>query len=282
VSAPEAAHPTAILDPKARLGACVRVGAYSIVGPEVVLEDGVEIGHHVVLEGPVVVGKGAKVGHGSIVGALPQDLKFKDGTPSGVLIGAGATLREYVTVHRATHAGAFTTIGPGCLLMSMCHVAHDCRLGEGVIVINYAGITGHCEIDEYATVGGLTGVHPFSRIGAYAYVGGCSKIIADVPPYTTVDGAPATARGINVIGLRRRGIGGEDRQLLRAAFRILYRAGLSPRGAVARIREELPASPHIARLLEFIETSKRGICGPPRTLAGALDDAPDDEGERVF
>lgn len=275
-------HPTAIVDPKAELGAGIRIGAYSIVGPEVVLEDGVEIGHHVVLEGRVLVGKDAKIGHGSVIGAPPQDLKFREGTPSGVRIGAGTTVREYVTIHRATRAGVSTAIGPGCLLMSMCHVAHDCRLGEGVIVINYAGISGHCDIDDYATVGGLTGVHPFSRIGAYAYVGGCSKISADVPPYTTVDGVPATARGINVIGLRRSGIGAEDRQLLRAAFRILYRAGLSPRGAVARIREELPATPHISRLLGFIESSKRGICGPPRAAATALDDAPDDEGERVF
>ncbi len=281
MSAPAALHPTAVIDRKAELGAGVRVGAYSIIGPQVVLEDGVEVGHHVVLEGRVVVGAGATIGHGSLVGSPPQDLKYEDGTPSGVRIGAGTTLREYVTVHRASHADEWTTIGPGCLLMSMCHVAHDCRLGEGVIVINYAGITGHCEIDEYATVGGLTGVHPFSRIGAYAYVGGCSKITSDVPPYTTVDGAPATARGINVVGLRRGGIGAADRQLLRSAFRILYRSGLAPRAAVDRIREELPATPHITRLVEFIEASKRGICGPPR-IAGVHADAVGDEGERVF
>lgn len=238
------------------------------------------MGHHVVLEGRVIVGARSRIGHGSVVGAPPQDLKWKDGTPSGVRIGRETTLREYATVHRATRPEGWTIIGDHCLLMSMCHVAHDCRLGEGVIVINYAGITGHCEIDEYATVGGLTGVHPFSRIGAYAYVGGCSKVVADVPPYITVDGVPASARGINVVGLRRGGVGAEDRRLLRAAFRILYRSGLPPRTAIDRIREALPATSYIARLLQFIEASKRGICGAPR--AAALDDAPDNEEERVF
>lgn len=281
MNATDGIHPTAVVDRRATLGAGVGVGAYAIVGPEAVLEDAVELGHHAVLEGRVEVGRGARIGHGSVVGAPPQDLKFKVGTPSGVRIGAGAALREYVTVHRATRPEGWTTIGPGCLLMAMSHVAHDCRLGEGVIVINYAGITGHCEIDEYATVGGLTGVHPFSRIGAYAYIGGCSKITADVPPYTTVDGAPATARGINVLGLRRAGVSAADRRLLQAAFRILYRSGLAPHRAVALIREELPPTPYIVRLLQFIEASKRGICGPPRGAA-ALGDARDDEEERVF
>jgi UDP-N-acetylglucosamine acyltransferase len=278
----EVIHPTAVVDRQARLGAGVRIGAYTIVGPEVLLEDGVDVGHHVILEGRVVVGAGSRIGHGAAVGAPPQDLKWKDGTPSGVRIGRGTTLREYATVHRASRSEGWTTIGDHCLLMAMCHVAHDCQLGEGVILINYAGITGHCEIDEYATVGGLTGVHPFSRIGAYAYVGGCSKVVSDVPPYTTVDGAPASARGINVVGLRRSGVGAEDRRLLRAAFRILYRSGLAPRTAVDRIRDELPATPYIVRLLQFIESSKRGICGPPASRATVLDDAPDGEGERVF
>jgi UDP-N-acetylglucosamine acyltransferase len=273
-------HPTALVDSGAELGADVRVGAYTIVGPEVVLGDGAEVGHHVILEGRVIVGAGAKIGHGCVVGAPPQDLKFRDGTPSGVRIGERTTLREYVTVHRATTPERFTTVGRDCLLMSTCHVAHDSRLGDGVIVINYAGITGHCEIDEGATIGGLAGIHPFTRVGAYAYIGGCSKVNADVPPFTIVDGNPATARGINVVGMRRNGFGADDRQLLRTAFRILYRSGLSPRGALERIREELPATPHIVRLREFIEGSKRGICGPQMPIV--RDGVPDDEGERVF
>src|SRR5439155_86296 len=144
----------------------------------------------------------------------PQDLKFKDGTPSGVRIGAETEIREYVTVHRSTRAGEFTEIGAGCLIMAMSHVAHDCRLGDGVIVINYAGITGHCEIGDRATIGGYVGLVPFTRVGSYAYIGGCSKVTADVPPYVLVDGNPAGAHAINVVGLRRGGVKPADRRLL--------------------------------------------------------------------
>jgi UDP-N-acetylglucosamine acyltransferase len=279
-------HPTAVVDAKAELGVGVRVGACSVIGPEVVLEDGVEVGHHAVLEGRVVLGAGAKIGHGSVIGGVPQDLKYKDGTPSGVRIGGGTTLREHVTVHRATTPDGWTTIGRDCLLMSMSHVAHDCRLDDRVIVINYAGITGHCQIDERATIGGLSGLAPFTRVGALAYIGGCSKVIADVPPYVIVDGVPATARSANVVGLRRAGVSAEDRRLLKAAFRILYRSGLAPRSALERLREELPVTPYLLRLIAFIEGSRRGVCGPfvGRAVAAgsAADREFDDEGEPVF
>ena len=136
-------HPTALVDPRAELGPRVRVGAFSVIGGEVTVEADAEIGHHAVLEGRVRVGPRARIGHGSILGSVPQDLKFKPSTPSGVRIGADTTIREYVTIHRATQEETWTEIGEGCLLMAMCHVAHDCRLGHGVIVINYAGLTGH-------------------------------------------------------------------------------------------------------------------------------------------
>jgi UDP-N-acetylglucosamine acyltransferase len=253
----DAIHPSAAIDPRARLGAGVRVGAFSVIGPEATLEDGVEIGHHVVLEGAVALGRGAKIGHGAILGGVPQDLKWKDGTPSGVRIGPGSILREYVTVHRSTKAEGWTEIGAECLLMASSHVAHDCRLGDGVIVINYAGITGHCEIGERATIGGHSGMVPFTRIGAYAYLGGFAKITADVPPYVLADGQPATARGINVIGLRRSGMGPNDRRTLQDAFRLLYRSGLAPGRAVERIREEIPMTPPVRRLLDFIASATR-------------------------
>jgi UDP-N-acetylglucosamine acyltransferase len=263
-------HPTAIVDGRAELGHGVRVGAYTVIGPEVTLDDGVEVGHHAVLEGRVQAASGVKIGHGCVVGGQPQDLKFKDGTPSGVRIGAGTVLREYVTVHRATRPEGWTTIGRRCFLMSTSHVAHDCRLGDEVIVINYAGITGHCEVDDRATVGGLSGLHPFTRVGAYAYIGGCSRVASDVPPYVVVAGVPATARGINVVGLRRAGIGAEDRRVLRQAFRILYRDGLAPQTALDRLRTELPSTEHVSRLAEFIEASRRGICGPSRGTPGSV------------
>jgi UDP-N-acetylglucosamine acyltransferase len=257
---PESIHPTAVVDPKATLGAGARVGAFSVIGAEVTLGDDAEIGHHCVLEGRIEIGARVTVGHGSLLGGRPQDLKFREETPSGVRIGADSAIREYVTIHRATRAGAWTEIGQGCLVMGMAHVAHDCRVGDGAIIINYAGLTGHCEIGERATVGGMTGLVPFTRVGAYAYIGGCSKVTADVPPYVLVDGNPAAAHGINVIGLRRAGMSAADRRLLQDAYRLLYRSGLTPQRAVERIRHELPAAAPLGHLLEFIAGSRRGIC----------------------
>jgi UDP-N-acetylglucosamine acyltransferase len=261
----DAIHPTALVDPAARLGARVRIGAYTIVGADVTLGDDVELGHHVVLEGQMTLGERVRIGHGTVVGGVPQDLKFKDGTPSGVRLGSGTVLREYVTVHRATTPEAWTEIGRDCLVMGLSHVAHDCRLGDGVIVINYAGITGHCEIGDRATVGGLSGMVPFTRIGTGAYVGGMAKVNADVPPFMLVDGQPATVRAVNVVGLRRAGVSAEERRGLQECYRLLYRSGLAPGRALERIRAEVPASALVVELTDFVAAATRhGICGAPR------------------
>lgn len=270
MATPETIHSSAVVDARARIGVGVRIGAFSVVGPEVTIEDGAEIGHHVVLEGRVVIGPRARIGHGAILGGVPQDLKYRDGAPTGVRIGAGAVVREYVTIHRATQPDAWTEIGDDCLLMAMSHIAHDCRLGDGVIVINYAGITGHCQIGERATIGGLTGIVPFTRVGAYAYIGGCSKVVLDVPPYMLVDGAPATVHGVNVVGLRRAGIPAADRRALQDAYRALYRSGMSPRHAAERLREDGAASAPVRHLIEFILSGRRGVCGPPGGDAGPV------------
>jgi UDP-N-acetylglucosamine acyltransferase len=270
----DAVHPSALVDPHARLGARVRIGAYTVVGPDVVLGDDVELGHHVVLEGRVELAGGVRVGHGGVLGGMPQDLKFKEGTPSGVRIGSGTVLREYVTIHRATTPEGWTEVGRDCLIMGLAHVAHDGRVGDGVIVINYAGITGHCHIGDGATVGGMVGMVPFTRIGAGAYVGGMAKLTADVPPYMLVEGQPAVARAVNVIGLRRAGMVAAERRVLQDAYRLLYRSGLTPPRAVERMREELPACPPLLTLLDFIAGATRhGICKGPHAARESADDA---------
>ncbi len=270
-------HPTAVVAPAARLGAGVRIGPYAIVGPDVTLGDGCEIASHAVLEGRVILAPRVRIGHGAVVGGEPQDLKFKSDTPSGVRVGAGSVIREYVTVHRATHAEAWTEIGADCLLMAMSHVAHDCRLGDGVIVINYAGITGHCEIGDRATIGGYAGIVPFTRVGTYAYIGGHAKLNRDAPPFMIAEGSVATARGVNVVGLRRAGVAPGERRALRDAYRILYRSGLAPGAALERLRRELEPTPRVKELIAFIESAKRGIIGAPDGVAGA--DGADASGE---
>ena len=260
-------HPTAIVDPRATLGPGIRIGPFSVIGPDVVLGPNVEIGNHVTLERRVVLDASVKVGHGTVLGGAPQDLKFKDGTISGVRVGEGTVIREHVTIHRATRDGGWTEIGRDCLIMAASHIAHDCRLGDGVIVINNAGLAGHCTVGEGATVGGLVGVQPFTRIGAYAYLGGVSGLTMDLPPFMLAAGRPATVRGVNVVGLRRAGIPPTARRTIQDAHRLLYREGLTPKDALDRIRREIPPGPHVTMLIEFIEAARRGICGPPRGVA---------------
>lgn len=260
----DAIHPTAIVDPRARLGPGVRIGAFSVIGPEVTLGEDVEIGHHVVLEGRVELGARVVVGHGSAIGGKPQDRKYRDGTPSGVVVGPDTVIREHVTIHRAVRPEAMTTIGARCMIMAVSHVAHDCRVGDDAVIVSYVAVGGHCEIDECAVIGGVTGLPQFSRVGAYAYVGGYSKLEADVPPYVIANGIPATARAVNVIGLRRAGVPPAERRALRDAFRLLYRSGLGPGRAVERIRAEVPPVPPVERLVAFVEAStRRGIVAPP-------------------
>jgi UDP-N-acetylglucosamine acyltransferase len=266
-------HPTAVVDAHAELATGVTVAPYSIIGPEVRIAEDVEIGAHVVLEGRVSIGARSRIGHGAVIGGVPQDLKYRDGTSVGVRIGEDTVIREHVTIHRATHPHGDTRIGDHCLIMASSHVAHDCVIGDHVIMINYAALTGHVIVEDRATVGGLTGVHPFARIGAYAYIGGCSKIVQDVPPFIMVDGAPATARAVNLIGMRRGGIDQSGRRAIKTAFRILYRAGLAPSSAAARIKSELGDHPLVGQLLSFIEASRLGI------VRAGTESTPDDADE---
>jgi UDP-N-acetylglucosamine acyltransferase len=277
VAEPARIHPTAIVEPGAELAAGVIVGPYSVIGPLVTIGPGSEIGAHVVLEGRVRLGARCRIGHGALIGGLPQDLKFREGLPVGVSVGDDTVIREYVTVHRATHEGQDTRIGSRCLVMVSSHVAHDCVVGDEVIIINYAGLTGHVTVEDRATIGGLTGIHPFTRIGTYAYVGGCAKVTQDVPPFVMADGIPATARGVNAIGMRRGGVDGEGRRQVRAAFRILYRSGLAPAAAAARVKAELGGHPLVARLVGFLEDSKRGIIPGPDSTNAAFEDAESEE-----
>ncbi len=253
-------HPTAIVHPKAELGVGVRIGPYAIVGDDVRLGDGTEVGPHAVLEGRLEIGPRCRIFAGAVIGYPPQDLKWKPGMPSGVRIGADNVVREYATIHRSSIEDGWTVIGDGCFIMASSHIAHDCRVGNQVILTGFSGLTGFVEVGDRAVISGLTGVHQFVRIGTLAYVGGCSRLSQDVPPYILVEGNPAQARGVNVVGLRRADVPAAARLDLQRAFKILYRSGHTTARALERIRAELPASEYIEQLLAFITSSKRGIC----------------------
>ncbi len=255
-------HPTAIVDPGARLGAGVRIGPYSVIGPEVEIGDNCRLQHHVTIQGPSAIGAGNVFYACSSIGQQTQDLKYR-GEPTHLRIGEGNTFREFVTIHRGTAPGSWTRIGRGGNFLAYSHVAHDCTVGDGVIFSNNGTIAGHVEVHDHAVIGGLTAVHQYCRIGRHAITGGCSKIVQDVPPFMIADGNPARVRGVNQIGLERHGFAEESVRRLREAYRLLYRSKMNVKQAVEEIRRTLWGAREIEQLVEFIESSGRGIIRRP-------------------
>jgi UDP-N-acetylglucosamine acyltransferase len=251
-------HPTAIVQPWARIGRGVRIGPYSIVGEHVEIGDGCVLEDHVLIDGYTKIGRNNRFFHGASIGTIPQDLKFK-GDRSYVEIGDDNTFREFVTVNRATGPEEKTIIGSGCLLMAYVHVAHNCRIGNEVILANAVNLAGHVRIDDYAIVGGMTPVHQFVRIGQYAFVGGGSRIEMDVPPFVKVAGNPPRVYGVNSVGLERRGFDPERRRMIQQMIRLLYRSHLNVSQALEQLRNGHFQDPDRKILVEFLESSRRGI-----------------------
>jgi UDP-N-acetylglucosamine acyltransferase len=251
-------HPTAIVDPRAELGEGAEVGAYAVVGADVRIGAGSRVMPHAVLDGVTTLGSRCTVFPFASVGSRSQDLKFR-GACTRVEIGDGTTIREFVTVNAGTSEGESTTIGRNCLIMAYAHVAHTCTVGDDVIMANCATLGGHIVVEDQAIIGGLSAVHQFCRIGRLAMVGGCTKVTKDCPPFLLVDGHPASVHGINRVGLERRGFSPETRRTLKQAYRLLCRARLSTRQALARIEETLQPCPELDHLLAFIRQSKRGV-----------------------
>ncbi|MFZ5800656.1 MAG: acyl-ACP--UDP-N-acetylglucosamine O-acyltransferase, partial [Candidatus Omnitrophota bacterium] len=198
-------HPTAIIDPKAKLASDVEVGAHSFIGPDVEVGAGCKIGINCVLDGNITVGKGCRIFTGAVLGSPPQDLKFK-GEKSFLKIGDNNIIREYCTLNMGTGEGGLTQVGNGNLLMAYSHIAHDCIVGDDCIIANCGTLAGHVTIEDRAVVGGLVAIHQFVRMGKISIVGGCSKVVQDIPPFSTCDGHPTKVYGLNLLGLQRAGI----------------------------------------------------------------------------
>ena len=251
-------HPTAIIDPSAEIGELVEIGAYSVVGPKVVIGANTRLMNHVTIAGPTRIGSGNVFFPYSSIGQRPQDLKYV-GEPTYLEIGDQNTFREFCTVSRGTSPGNKTVIGSNNNFLAYSHVAHDCIVGNHVIFSNNGTLAGHVIVEDYAVIGGLSGVHQFCRIGRHAILGGCTKIVQDVPPFMIADGNPAEVRGINQVGLERRGFSPEEVRTLKESYRLLCRSNLNVKQAAEAIRDQIPTNPHIEHLLSFIEESKRGI-----------------------
>ncbi len=253
-------HESAIVDPNAELDPDVEVGPYCIIGSQVRIGRGTRIKSHVVIEGNTILGERNLIFQFATLGSIPQDLKYR-GESSQLVIGNHNTIREFVSINPGTAGGGMVTrIGDHNLLMMYCHIAHDCILGNHNIIANGATLGGHVLIDDYVIVGGLVGIHQFVKVGTGAILGAGSMVSKDIPPYCTATGDRARLRGLNLEGLKRRGLGKEQIDALKKAYRIIFRSGLRTREALKKVGREIRNSPEVERLTDFVEKSQRGIC----------------------
>jgi len=259
-----AVHPSAVIDPAARLAAGVEVGPFVVIGADVTVGEGTVIGAGCQLQGPLTIGRENRFFAHACVGFDPQDIKFA-GERTRLEIGDRNHFREFVTLHRGTSkGGGVTRIGSGGLFMAYSHVAHDCQVGDRVIFANAATLAGHVEVGADATVGAFSAVHQFCRVGRHAFIGGFSVITQDALPFVKTVGHKAASYGLNRIGLERKGFSPEALGLLDQALRILSRQGLALPTALERMAE-LRREPAVAELIEFVAASRRGVI---RSLPG--------------
>jgi UDP-N-acetylglucosamine acyltransferase len=252
-------HPTAIVDPGAELDAGVSIGAYSIVGGGVEIGEGTAVGPHTIIEGPTRIGRDNRIGSFTALGGPPQDKGYR-GEPTRLEIGDRNTIREYCSFNRGTTKDArLTSVGDDNWIMGYVHLAHDCRIGSHTVLANNTQLAGHVHIGDWAILGGFAGVHQFVRIGAHTMIGGGTMLRQDVPPYVTVAGNPPKAFGVNSEGLRRRAFAPAAIEAIQAAYRTLYRSGLSFADAKAALARDAAGRPELELFAEFLHAATRGI-----------------------
>jgi UDP-N-acetylglucosamine acyltransferase len=272
VTAAAGVHPTAIVAAGARLGVGVSIGPYAVIGAHVHVGDRTTVGPHAVLDGHTTIGAANRIFQFASVGAEPQDLKYR-GEPSRLVIGDRNLIREFATLNPGTTGGGMlTSIGDDNLFMNYSHVGHDSHVGSRCILANSCALAGHVTLEVFVMIGGLAAVHQFTRIGESALVGGGAMVTHDVPPFCNAAGDRARIRGLNVIGLRRRGFDAARLRVIKQAYRVLFDTELPLAEARARCAEELGTAGDVGRMLEFIASSKRGLCPAGRAGQGSDDD----------
>ena len=260
MSAQSRIHPTAIVDPAARVPASCKIGPFCVIGAEVTMGEDCELLSHVVIDGPTTMGSRNRVFPFSTLGLEPQDLKFK-GEKTRLEIGDDNVFRESVTIHRGTPGGGgVTRVGSHCLIMAYTHIAHDCTIADNVIMANAATLAGHVTVEEYAVVGALCPVHQFVRIGAYSYIGGGTTLTQDVLPFSLTSAKREVhAFGMNTIGLQRKGFTKERLRKIHQAYRLLLSSKMNIGDALAKLKAESDLGQDVERLVKFVEGSERGI-----------------------
>jgi len=252
-------HPTALIDPAAKLGVEVSVGAYSIVGADVEIGDRTKIGPHCVITGPTRIGSDNHIHSHAALGGDPQDKKFH-GERAELIIGDRNTIREFTTFSRGTRdGGGITRLGSDNWIMAYVHIAHDCQVGSHTIFANNATLGGHATIEDWVILGGFVGVHQFCKIGAHAFIGMGSLVNADVPPFVMIADRYAEPRGINAEGLKRRGFDAERIAAIKRAYRSIFMSGKPLAEAKNELAESAQSSEDVRQMLAFIEASQRGL-----------------------
>jgi len=256
-------HPTALVDPKARIDATVTIGPYTVIGPDVTIGAGTTVGPHCVIEGHTTIGRDNRIFQFASLGAIPQDKKYA-GEPCELVIGERNTIREFVTFNIGSPGGGgVTRIGDDCWIMAYTHIAHDCQVGSHATLANNTTLGGHVELGEWVTVGGLTGIHQFVKVGSQVMVGFASAVSQDVPPFMLVDGNPLAVRGFNAVGLRRRGFSAERIAAVKQMHKLLYREGRTleqARASIEALAAEVPeAAQDVAMMSGFLAAAERGI-----------------------
>ena len=254
-------HPTATVSGSARIASGVSIGPYAVIEPDTEIGEGTEVRAHACVKRFTALGPENVIHEGAVLGGEPQDIGFTE-HESYLRIGARNRIREGVTIHRGTGPGSQTIIGSDCFIMTCAHVAHDCRLADGVIIASNVALAGHVEIEERAFISGGVVIHQFCRIGKLAMIGGNSKIVQDCLPFIITDGVPGRARGLNLIGLRRAGLSGENLRSLKRAYAVLMRSGL---GLDEALKQFIKIDDRLVDyLVEFIRKSERGFCREAR------------------
>jgi UDP-N-acetylglucosamine acyltransferase len=252
-------HPTAIVDPSAKVADSCNIGPYCVIGAEVELGENCELASHVVVVGPSRIGRDNRISSFAVIGGDPQDVTF-GGERTFLEMGDRNQIREYVTINRGTPKGGGTTrIGSDCLIMAYAHIGHDCQIGDQAMLVNAATLAGHVTVEEWAVVGALCAVHQFVRIGTHSYIGGGTIITRDVLPYSMTSAERDThAYMLNKVGLQRRGFSRERIARLHHAFKVLLTSKLNTSQALEKLRSESDGE-DVAALIHFIEASQRGI-----------------------
>jgi UDP-N-acetylglucosamine acyltransferase len=251
-------HPSAIISPDAEIADDAEIGAFVIIGENCRVGSGSVIAARATLERNVTLGENVNVGIGTILGGLPQDLKFA-GEETSVEIGDGTVIREYATINRGTVHSFKTTVGRNCLIMSYVHLAHDCHVGNHVILSNVVQLAGHVTVEDRAIISGLSAAHQFVRIGRNSFIGGMSRVAKDIPPFLKAVGSPVKLYGLNTIGLQRNGMDEATILELKRAYRLLFRSDLNISQAIERAQNELEPLAEVQELIRFVEASERGV-----------------------